>query len=159
MAIFDSFLKIDGVTDNLPGGQIELESFSWGVSNPTTVGTGTGGAGSGKASFQDFSITVRAGKQTTNLFEAAFKGTIIKNATLTVTDKAEPITIRFTDVVISNYKFDEGPSFGGGRESDGDRPLGAPMESVSFNFGQISVNVGGTSTSGGTGGTLGGGVF
>jgi len=156
MALFDAFLKMDGVTDNLPGGQVELEGYSWGLSNSTTVGSNGSGAGAGKASFEDFSITIRAGKQSPKLFEAAFMGTTIPNATLTVTDKAEPITIRFTDVVISNYKFDEG-GLPNERERDGDLQLGAPMESVSFNFLKIEFSVGGTTTSGGSGGSSGGG--
>jgi type VI secretion system secreted protein Hcp len=149
MALFDAFLKMDGITDNLPGGEFELESFSWGVSNSGTVGTGGNG---GRVSFQDLSFTVRAGKQSPKLFEAAVMGSHIRHATLTVTDKAEPITIHFTDVLISSYKFDEGPG-STHREQDGDFPLGAPMENVSFNFAKIELNVGGTTTSGSPGGT------
>jgi len=148
---FDAFLKMDGITDNLPGGEIELESFSWGLSNPSTAGSSTGGAGAGKASFQDFSFTVVAGKQSPHLFESAFKGNTILNATLTVTDKTEPITIHFHEVLISSYKIDEGPG-STHRERDGEFPLGAPIESVSFNFLKVDFSVGGTTTSGGTGG-------
>ena len=36
MAIFDAFLKIDGVNGEIKG-EIQLESFSWGVSNPASL--------------------------------------------------------------------------------------------------------------------------
>jgi type VI secretion system secreted protein Hcp len=147
---FDAYLKMDGITETLPGGEMELDSFSWGVSNSGTAGS-TGGAGAGKASFQDFSFTLQAGKQSPKLFEAAVMWAHIHNATLTVTDKAEPISIHFTDVVITSYKLDEG-ALGDRREGDGGPQLGAPAESVSFNFLKVDYSVGGTTTSGGTGG-------
>jgi len=41
-----------------PGGSkhIEIKDFSFGVENPTTVGSSTGGAGAGKIKFNEFSI-------------------------------------------------------------------------------------------------------
>ena len=48
---FDSYMQIDGGTEvvgeataaGIPKGAFEIFSFSWGASNPTTVGTtGTG---------------------------------------------------------------------------------------------------------------------
>jgi hypothetical protein len=35
----------------------EIENFSFGVENPTTVGSATGGAGSGKIRFNEFSVS------------------------------------------------------------------------------------------------------
>ena len=50
---FDAFLKIDGIdgesTDKTHPGEIEISSFSWGVSNPSSVGGRGGGGGAGKA--------------------------------------------------------------------------------------------------------------
>lgn len=148
---FEAFLKIDGVTDNLPGGEIELDSFSWGVSNTASGSTGGAGGGAGKVSFQDFSFVVRVGKASPKLFESAATGQHIRSATLTVSDKTEPLTILFTDVFISSYKFDEGSLFSQ-KCFEGSVPavqLGAPLESVSFNFQKIEFSVGGTTTSGG----------
>jgi len=58
-AAVDMFLKIDGVEgeskDQKHPGTIEIESFSWGMSNPGTHGSG-GGGGTGKASFSDLSF-------------------------------------------------------------------------------------------------------
>jgi type VI secretion system secreted protein Hcp len=53
---FDAFLKLDGIdgesADAKYKGAIEILSFSWGVSNAGSHGSGSGG-GAGKASFQD----------------------------------------------------------------------------------------------------------
>jgi len=149
---FNAFLKIDGVTDNSPNGEIRLESFSWGVSNAASSTTGTGG-GAGKASFQDFSFAALVGVQSPKLFEAVATGKHINNAMLTVNDKIEPLVIRFSDVFISGYKLDEGSLFTQ-KCGEGSIPaiqLGAPMESVSFNFAKIEFQAGGnTATGGGT---------
>jgi len=40
-----------------PKSAFELKDFSFGVENPTTIGSATGGAGSGKAEFGEFTIT------------------------------------------------------------------------------------------------------
>jgi len=38
------------------GGAFEIKDFSFGVENPTTTGGGTGGAGAGKITFNEFKI-------------------------------------------------------------------------------------------------------
>jgi len=139
---FDAFLKIDGVMGESRGGEIRLESFSWGISNSSSGASGGSGGGAGKASFQDFSFAALVGRQSPKLFEAAARGMHIKFATLTVTDKIEPLTIKFNDVFISNYKLDEGAI----KLSEGvlsAAPLGPPVESVSFNFTSVEFQAGG----------------
>lgn len=140
---FDAFLKIDGITDNLPGGEIQLESYSWGVSNPNTIRSGGGPA---NASFQDFSFASVAGQQSPKLLEAALTGRIIPSATLrvTVTVRTEPLAIRFMEVLISGYKMDESELLA--NSTAGTLPavqLGAPMENVTLNFLKMEFSVGG----------------
>jgi type VI secretion system secreted protein Hcp len=140
---FEAYLKIEGINGESQGGEIRLESFSWGVSNSNSIATSGSGAGAGRASFQDFSFAALVGKQSPQLFEAAAEGKAIPSATLTVTDKVEPLTIKFSDVFISSYKLDEGAI----KISEGVLPavqLGAPMESVSFNFAKVEFQAGGT---------------
>jgi type VI secretion system secreted protein Hcp len=142
---FDAFLKIEGITDNAPNGEIQLESFSWGVSN---TASNTTGEGAGKASFQDFSFVVPVGRQSPKLFQAVATGKHFNNATLKVTDKVEPLTILFSEVFISSYKLDEGAAFTQ-KFTEGGLPavqLGAPMESVSFNFQKLEFSIGGTTS-------------
>jgi len=148
---FNAFLKIDGVTGESQGGAIELASFSWGVSNSSSSTTGSG-AGAGKASFQDFSFSARAGKQSPTLFGAAAEGKHIPSATLTVGDKFQPLQIRFSEVFISSYKLDEGALFTD-KCVEGGVPAvqdGVPLESVSFNFAKIEFQEGGNSVIGTT---------
>jgi len=147
---YDAFLKIDGITGEAMGGAIRLESFSWGVSNAASGATGSG-AGAGRASFQDFSFTAQVGKHSPQVFEAAVSGKHIPSATLTVGDKLEPLMIRFGEVFISNYKLDEGALLNQ-RNEEGRLPavqLGAPVESISFNFLKIEFSAGGTIAIGG----------
>jgi type VI protein secretion system component Hcp len=149
MAI-DAFIKFDGINGEMQTGEIPLHSFSWGVSNSSSGNTTGSGAGAGKASFQDFSFTSAVGKQSPKLFESAVNGGRILTATLTINDKVEPITLKFTEVFISSYKLDEGAiklSEGAIKLSEGfvaAVQLGAPMEAVSFNFTKVEFNVRGT---------------
>jgi type VI secretion system secreted protein Hcp len=145
MAI-DAFLKFDGITGESQEG-IRLQSFSWGVSNSSSVASSGSGSGSGKVSFQDFSFTSAVGKQSPQLFRSAVEGAHIGSGTLTINDKVEPITIKFSDVFISSYKLDEGAiklSEGAIKLSEGAVQLGAPMEAVSFNFTKVEFTVRGT---------------
>ena len=137
---FNAYLKLDGITGESQGGLIRLENFSWGVSNSNSIGSGTGGAGAGKASFQDFSFAAAAGKQSPQLFQAAVEGRLIGTGTLTVNDKVDLLTIKFSDVFISSYKLDEGGIPAVQRD--------LPVENVSFNFAKIEFQVGGNTALG-----------
>jgi type VI protein secretion system component Hcp len=155
---FDAFLTIQGITDNLPNGELALSSFSWGVSNAGTISS-NGGAESGKSSFQDFSFTAQAGAQSPLLFKAAATGQTERQAILKIMDRAQPIVVTFQTVLISSYKLDENPSHDRDHDRDDrDLPavqLGPPMENVSFNFFQFNFSVGGNSITGTTGGPSG----
>jgi type VI secretion system secreted protein Hcp len=56
---FEAFLTIDGITGESQKddaqGWIEIYSFSWGATNPTSVGSGTGSA-SGKVEISSISV-------------------------------------------------------------------------------------------------------
>ena len=84
---FDAFLKIDGIdgesTDKFHPGEIEISSFSWGVTQTGSIGSG-GGGGAGKASFQDLHFSSSISKASPNLMIACATGEHIKEATLTV---------------------------------------------------------------------------
>ena len=65
---FDAFLKIETPnvagesTDSKHKGEIEIYSFSLGASNPTTIGSATGGAGAGKVSLSSFNFMKKTDK-------------------------------------------------------------------------------------------------
>ena len=70
-------LRLDGV------GTMTISSFSWGVSNPVTIGSGGGGSGSGKASFSSFSFLKSVDGSSAALFTAAATGKHIAEGVFT----------------------------------------------------------------------------
>ena len=80
------FLKLDGIagesTDVAHKGEIDIDSWSWGVSNTRLDVGGGGGGGAGKASFQDFHFVSRISKASPALFLACASGSHIKEALL-----------------------------------------------------------------------------
>jgi type VI secretion system secreted protein Hcp len=66
---------------------IELSSFSWSVENPTTIGSATGGAGTGKAKFNDFVVTKPVDKTSPQFFHE-----------LTIGNHKSLVTIDFTKI-------------------------------------------------------------
>lgn len=82
-ATVDYFLKIDGIDgESATKGHekwIDINSFSWGVSNS---GAGGGGAGTGKAAFSPFSWTQQLDKSVLPMFTGVASGKHFKNATL-----------------------------------------------------------------------------
>jgi type VI secretion system secreted protein Hcp len=111
----DAFLKIEGIdgesTDLQHKDAIEISSFSFGVSNPTTISSATGGAGAGKAQFQDFHFTSSMTKASPKLMLSCATGTHIKKAELFCrkaggNERApvEFLKITLTDVLVSSYQ-------------------------------------------------------
>jgi type VI secretion system secreted protein Hcp len=127
------FLKLDGIqgesTDAKHKNEIELVSFSWGVSQSGRGGGAGGGGGAGRANFSDFNFTMRVNKASPQLFLATASGKHIKEANLSVrrAGKAqlEYLKIKFTDVLVTSFQESAG--------SD------VPDEAVSFNFAKIEV--------------------
>jgi type VI secretion system secreted protein Hcp len=132
---FDAFLKIEGIkgesTDKGHPDEIEIESFSWGVTN-TGSASGGGGGGGGKAVAQDFHFTTGLSKASPNLMLACATGRHFPSATLTCRkaggDKAvEFLKIKLSDCIVSSYQT------GGTAEGDAD----VPTDQFSLNFAKI----------------------
>src|SRR5690349_2775127 len=62
--------------------EIEVLSFSWGVTNAGSMAFGSGG-GEGKASFHDLSFTHKVDKASPVLWQACTTGTHLKEGTIT----------------------------------------------------------------------------
>jgi type VI secretion system Hcp family effector len=137
----DAFIKIDGITGESHNGYIEISSFSFGASNPTSVGSGTG-SGAGKVSLSDFSITKKLDASSPQLFQKVVTGTAIPTVTLIIKSvesvTGEEVTIKFTDVLISMYKLDETPVSQAPTFPCPPNQTGRPVESISFNFRELS---------------------
>jgi len=81
------FIKFDGITgeskDAKHKNEIDVLAWSWGASNSGNAHIG-GGAGAGKVSVQDLSLTKYVDASSNALLAAACNGQHIKNATLVV---------------------------------------------------------------------------
>ncbi len=82
------FLKIDGIDGDSTSvqhkGEIDVQSWSWGViQTGSSSGGSGGGGGAGRASFQDFHFVSRISKASPALFLACATGQHHKAATLT----------------------------------------------------------------------------
>jgi type VI secretion system secreted protein Hcp len=136
MALFDAFLKIDGIkgesADDKHKGEIDLMSFSWGVEQTGTSATG-GGGGAGKAHFHDLSFLKKTDASSPLLFLNCANGSHIKEANLTVRKaggtQLEYLKIKLTDVLVSSLQ----PSGNHGSDT-------IPMEQVSLNFAKVEVS-------------------
>ena len=128
----DYFLKLDGIdgesTDDKHKGEIDVLSWSWGVSQSGTHQAG-GGGGAGKASPTDLSFSMITCKASPKLYLACATGEHIKTAKLVVRkaggEQQEYMSVLLSDVLVSSY------STGGSGGGD------LPMESFSLNFGKM----------------------
>jgi len=128
----DVFLKLGTIggesTDDAHKGEIDVLSWSWGISQSGTM-AGGGGGGAGKASFNDLSFMHNFDKASPAVMTACATGEHIKDATL-VARKAgkgqqEYIIVKMTDILITSVQ----PS--GSSEN--------PMESVSMQFAKVDI--------------------
>src|SRR6478752_3914151 len=88
----DIFAKLGDIQgeslDNKHKGEIEVLSYSWGVTNPGSAHSGAGG-GTGRATFQDLSIVHKIDKASPNLLKACATGQNLKEATITFRKAAQ----------------------------------------------------------------------
>ena len=129
----DMFLKLDGIDgeaqDSKHKKEIDVLAWSWGASQSGTTHMG-GGSGSGKANFQDISVTKYVDSSSHKLLKHLAKGTHITQALLTVRKAGdtplEYIKLTMKDCIISSI------STGG---SEGEDRL---SENVAINFGEFA---------------------
>jgi type VI secretion system secreted protein Hcp len=134
---FDAFLKIDGVDgESTRKGfekQMEIQSFSLGANNPSTIGAGGGGGGAGKVSISSFNITKRSDSASPKLFNTCCQGDHYATAVVTLNKSAgkapiDFIKYEFEEVYVDNIQWSGAT---GGDDT--------PMENVSFSFAKITV--------------------
>ena len=118
--------KIDGFAD-----EIQIESFSWGMSQTTNFQTSEGG-GAGKANVGDMSFTHLVDKASPKLMLACCTGQHIKDALLTCrkvdgSGGVDFLKVTLTDVLVSSV------------QASGANSGDTPSESVSLAFGAYKV--------------------
>ncbi len=146
---FDTFMKIEGVEGEATRAGfekwIEIYSFSWGASNPVSIGTGTGGAAAGKVSISSFNVMKKTDATSPILFQKCCAGKHFPTATVTLNkasgdDKKalDYLTYEFTEVYVESIQWS---GSAGGDDT--------PTESVSFAFGSVKINYTPQTTTGG----------
>ena len=100
--------------------EIEVLSWSWGMSQSGTVAHG-GGGGEGKASFRDFNFTHYVDRASPVLMTACATGEHIKEATVTVrkAGKApqEYLLVKMSDVLVTSVSTSVDAEGGGAAEA------------------------------------------
>lgn len=106
------FLKIDGIpgdsTDAKHKGEIEVESFSFGVAQTAAPGGG-GGGGAGRAAFDDLEIVTPFSRAGPRLLDACATGRHLPSAVLTGRrsggkEQFDYMTLTLSDVLVSAYR-------------------------------------------------------
>lgn len=126
----DIFVKIGDIkgesADDKHKGEIEVLSYSWGVSNSASPG---GGGGAGKATFQDLSFTHSIDKASPLLLKACATGAHLKEATITHRKagkgQQEYLIIKMNDVLVTSVALSD--------TTDGS------SEHVSINFAKVDL--------------------
>jgi len=131
----DMFLKIDGITGETSAdgmsGYMSILSFSFGVSNATTVGPGSGGLTGGRSSLSDFSVMKSTESASTDLFLHCASGKSYASAEVVIRkatgDGGQQTFLKysFTNIMITSVQWS-----GGGDE---------PTEALSFAFQAVTI--------------------
>jgi len=136
---FDCFLQFKG--DGAPTGEstdstypqwIPVETFAFGASNPSDIGSGRTGSGAGKVTISSFNITKKTDNSSPDLFLACCKGNHFDSATVVMRKAGggqNPyMQFDFTEVYVDSQ------SWGATTDKD-DRP----QEATSFSFATVKL--------------------
>jgi type VI secretion system secreted protein Hcp len=140
---FDTFLKFEGGNtvegESTASGhekEIEIYSFSFGASNPVTVGSGASGISAGKVSISSFNVMKKTEKSSTKLFAACCSGQHFPKAIVTLrkatgVDGGQGTFLLYTfeDVMIESIQWSGST---GGDDT--------PTESLSIAFGKVTID-------------------
>ncbi len=120
-------------------GAFEIKDFSFGVENPTTIGSATGGAGAGKIKFNEFQIKRTTDKASPAFFKNCAVGAHYQSVTLEVRKVNDK---NASDVrVLTMFTFGTGFTTKIDWSGPGDE---GPEESITFVYGQLKVEYVGT---------------
>ena len=105
----DIFAKLGDIKgesqDDKHKDEVEVLSFSWGVTNPAPHGGGGGGGAAGRATFSDLSIVHNIDKATPQLLRACATGAHLQDATITQRKagkgQQEYLIIKMNDVIVT----------------------------------------------------------
>lgn len=143
---FDAYLFIDTVVgestatfttkpNGMSNAPMDIYSFSFGASNPVTIGSGTGGSGGGRVSLSSFNVMKKSDDASPLLFMACANGEHYAKATVVLrkaggasNKQSVFLEYDFTEVFVESIQW-SGSS--GGDDT--------PTESISFAFKSIAI--------------------
>ena len=132
----DIFLKIKGIDgeskDKTHSKQIEIQSFSWGVSNPSSVGHGTG-MGTGKATISSINFMKEMDMSSCKLFLKCCQGDHIDEAFLYVRKSGGSEPLEYYKLTVKEVFVDS-------MQWTGAEGGGQIHESFSLSFNDINVD-------------------
>lgn len=111
----DIFAKLGDIKgeslDDKHKDEIEVLSFSWGLSNSMNIASGGGGA-AGKTTFHDLSFVHKIDKASPVLMQACATGVHLKDATITQRKagkgQQEYLIVKMNDIIITGVTHDGG---------------------------------------------------
>lgn len=112
----------------------EIKDFSFGVENPTTIGSATGGAGAGKIKFNEFTITKKVDKASPILFKSCAAGEHYKMVTVQMRKAGGDPSAAGTPFL--NYSFSTVFTTKIDWSGPGDE---GPEESITFVYGTLGI--------------------
>ena len=130
----DSVYKKGGTGPSASVGAFEIKDFSFGVENPTTIGSATGGAGAGKIKFNEFTIKKTTDNASPKFFKNCCTGSHYKTVTIAMrksggdpnTAGKEFLMFKFDTVFTTKIDW-SGPGDEG------------PEESITFVYGKLGI--------------------
>ena len=129
------------VTFNGVPGAIEVLSFSWGASNPATIGGGGAGGGAGKVTFKEFTFSATEHATSPSHFENVASGRHIPGAKVTVMhpETGKPQSEwTLTDVLVTSFGVENGELDPKNKQPN---TLGVPVTKVSLSFAKACYKV------------------
>ncbi|WP_435017848.1 Hcp family type VI secretion system effector [Tundrisphaera sp. TA3] len=141
---YDSFMQIKGgsaptgeSTDTAYPQWIALQSFTFGASNPSTIGSSTPGSGSGKVAISSFNVTKQTDNSSPDLFLACCKGAHFDSATVVLRKAGGGQNVflqyDFTEVYVDSVNWIGNGTTSGTASGD------TPGETVSFSFASVKI--------------------
>ncbi len=133
---WDAYLTVEGVTGESQRagheGEIELISFNFGASNPSSIGIGQGG-GIGAVNLQSFHFTKYTDAASAELFKHCCSGKHFPTAKITLYKAGgdggplDYLIFEFEEVYVDSLNW------------SGSEGIGIPMEDGAFSFGKVVV--------------------
>jgi type VI secretion system secreted protein Hcp len=130
----DMFLKLDGIageaSDAKHKGEIDVLSWSWGLSEPAAPAGGGGGAG--KVKIENISIQKLVDLASPLLLSFSAQGRHIKEGTLATRKGTKGggdfLLVKLTDVIVTSVQM------------EASKDAGQPAESITLGFGKVELD-------------------